>query len=392
MKDNQRQILELLSTAMLNEHCTWLDEAQWKEIQPQLQKQAVDILPAEIIQQSQISGESKQSHALSVGKSLQNFYHLLEEQKQLIQKIEEHGHRVAIIKGTAAAYYYPHPEYRRMGDIDYLVEEKDDDEIIHMLLEAGYQVRDKGYVKKYDLPLIHNGVILEQHTRPAGVDEDNVIVRSIIKEGFDHLTHIDIMGYDVPVLPRVQNGLVLLYHIAHHLPVGIGYRQIFDWMMFAKAEIADDVWETDFQPVLKQVRLEKLAKTVTKMCVMFFGIPDEITWCMDADTQDCIQLFEYIQSQGNLGKAAPRHFGAESLATLYRDGFFRVMNSNGEVHWREKHPNNSPERIMGLAKVLWVYQGVRYLKEGLTAGGFRYLAESAQEGRKRKHLLKKLGL
>ena len=55
---------------------------------------------------------------------LANYHKVLAAQDQLLALLAEHNIPVAILKGAAAAIYYPNPSQRNMGDIDFLVTQK----------------------------------------------------------------------------------------------------------------------------------------------------------------------------------------------------------------------------------------------------------------------------
>lgn len=65
-----------------------------------------------------------------------------------------------ILKGTSASQYYPHSEYRTLGDIDIMTSRKDFDAAYQELLDNGYKntkslLREETFVK--------NGIIIELH-------------------------------------------------------------------------------------------------------------------------------------------------------------------------------------------------------------------------------------
>ena len=64
----------------------------------------------------------------------------------------------------------------------------------------------------------------------------------------------DVAGFSVPVLPPLENGLVLLAHVNQHLGSGLGLRQILDWQMFVDAHLTDELWERGFQSTLSTTR------------------------------------------------------------------------------------------------------------------------------------------
>ena len=54
---------------------------------------------------------------------------------------------------------------------------------------------------------------------------------------------VELDDFLIPVLPSLQNGLVLMLHIVKHLKSGLGLRQIIDWMMYVDKQLDNEKWE-----------------------------------------------------------------------------------------------------------------------------------------------------
>ena len=63
---------------------------------------------------------------------------ILYAQDELVNLMEQHQIPIVILKGIAAAMYYPMPEYRSMGDVDFLVWEKDYRKAFDLMKKNGY--------------------------------------------------------------------------------------------------------------------------------------------------------------------------------------------------------------------------------------------------------------
>ena len=154
-------------------------------------------------------------------------------QRELVKLFEDNSVPVVIVKGYAAAVYYPIPKLRTMGDVDFLVPKDRFEEAKVLLEKYGYreeygashdESRHIGYKK--------NGIVFEMHRSMSsfGVNIDDVLDKG--------MTNADvgmIAGISFPMLPPLENGLVLLIHIRQHLleeDYSLGLRQIIDWMMY----------------------------------------------------------------------------------------------------------------------------------------------------------------
>ena len=83
----------------------------------------------------------------------------------------------------------------------------------------------------YHYSYVKGKIRIELHRRLGSVDETDNELITLFDRGIDDRRWKDIDGYKFPVLSDPLNGLVLIFHINHHLRSGLGLRQIIDWMM-----------------------------------------------------------------------------------------------------------------------------------------------------------------
>ena len=198
-----------------------------------------------------------------------------------------------ILKGSSAAQYYPHPEYRTMGDIDIITRQEDyDSSCKAMLNNAWHETTSEFDMKRgRHRSFEKNGFIVEIHAFFASMND--------VKKAkvFDELIMRNITGEHI--LPDLINGLVLIEHVNQHMEEGIGLRQIIDWMMFVDKCLTEDQWN-EFETMAVETGLKELAVTTTRMCEIYLGLPTH-TWCADKNTKICRDLMEYIMKCGDFG-------------------------------------------------------------------------------------------
>ena len=142
-------------------------------------------------------------------------------QSQLVDLFEQAGIPMVILKGTAAAIYYPEPFRRMMGDVDFLVPQDCFEEALCLMEENGYrQFRDG----ERHAELKKDGIEFELHHRFSYPDLD---IEEYLADGLSHPEWGEIGTHRFPMLPRLANGLVLLAHLRSHLKTGVGLRQEF---------------------------------------------------------------------------------------------------------------------------------------------------------------------
>lgn len=282
-----------------------------------------------------------------------HYVQMLFEQNSLIRLLNTNLIPFFIFKGTAAAIYYPAPYLRSFGDIDFYVPDEYFDSVMRLLDCNGYiyiENNDRHYEYK------KNGIVFELHNRISrkGIFE----IDPIILNDLNSVVECSINSFCFPCLPTYKNGLILLWHIAHHLKgTGLGFRQFIDWMMFVQKELDDLSWEMHFKTLAKEAGLEKLAITVTFMCKKWLGLSREISWCNSADEDVADQILIRVLDDCNFGcERAP----AESVnETIKKEGLFKYFQHAGIVNWSlaRKYPVFRP--------FAWLYQSFRFAYKGV---------------------------
>ena len=260
-----------------------------------------------------------------------------------------------ILKGTAAAQYYPYPEFRSLGDIDLMVKHEDFESMCSSLVENGYKEcfeKEKNEFGRHRI-FSKDGIIVEVHHFFALLNDekkakylDDLIIHNI------NSTHL---------LPDLINGLVIIEHINQHFEEGIGFRQIIDWMLFVDRCLSDCQWAT-FYPMVEKLGLTKITMITTRMCEMFLGLkPHE--WCKDVNEKLCILLKDYVFSSGNFGRKRNNinSPGINVLTYVHTPvGFFCLLQERGLINWKKA------QKYAFLKPFAWLYQICRYLKNGFT--------------------------
>ena len=311
-----------------------------------------------------------------------HFVRILHYQEQLYRLLKEHGIPMVILKGTAAAIYYPNPSQRSMGDIDYLVPMEHFDRTKELLVENGYSIADDPRNPRH-MHVYKGRVSFEQH---RFFSSEGIDVEQYITEGISHIHINKIYGKEFPMLPKLANGIVLLGHMAQHLKNGLGLRQVIDWMMYVNSELDDAFWTLTFEKAAIDVGLDQVAIVATRMCQLYLGLSEDIHWCMDADPEACAALMDSLLSSGNFNRKRGNGTPIEVVVSnIGKKGLFRVLQTSGEKNWEAYHKHK------WLKPFAWMYQGCRYVAKGIQTkrSGFQ-IKQDAQRGKQRKELLQKL--
>ena len=332
---------------------------------------AVDTLP--LI--PELDPALRQEWILSSTRGMMFWHQLMAQQQAVCDLLGAAGIPFAVLKGAAVDLYYPQPEYRAMGDIDLIVRPEDHGRAAEALQSAGFAVVGEN---GRHTEMKKDGVMLELHRYFAGraAYEFERILDEKIYSALDTAEAASIGQYHFAMLPRLENGMVLLVHIVHHLRSGIGLRQIIDWMLFVDRELDDDWWRAEFGSLVAAVGLDKLAVTVTRMCQLYLGLrEDRITWCAGADEALCTELLEITMARGNFGRKLGTSVTTINVLNRLSDwtGIPKMLQTRGKSNWKalKKYPFLEP--------LAWLYQIFWYAKRILLRKNpFRQLRADAR--------------
>lgn len=387
-------MLKLLADSLHEEHAhrdrttNRVPPGLWEKVYKELMAQSVFALPA-----SQIDATFFPAYSFAVGKNLQFFYTVMEEQQELLSLLSSHAIPVVVLKGAAAAMNYPQPEYRCMGDIDIIVQPDDFIRTYEVMCNAGYKAEQtlEDYVRHIGF---HSslGIEIELHHyfSTSNNKKQNKVLDDYIYHAIPHSVTANVCGYAVPVLPTLENGLVLLAHINQHLRSGLGLRQIIDWMCYVENYLEDDCWFTSFSNAAEQIGMRQLAIITTAMCRKYLGMKKDISWCGEiSDTSICDEFMEYILSHGNFGQIDSTKATTVSVIRMFRNPIHGLKKAQkaGCHTWKalKKHP--------WLRPFAWVYQLIRWISHGRKRGvNLTYVNRASQTESVETDFLRRLGV
>lgn len=381
-------VLSLLRSAIWGENrfpFQAAEDTDWEAVYQELRMQTVQHLPVDLLARE--DPERKSIYTSYAVRNMMHWYKIMQVQQDLCQKLQAAGIPCAVVKGASAACYYPQPSSRVMGDIDLLVDPEQFDRACQIVSADAKYLGENFRHKEYRT----NGVIVELHHAFATLRkaEKNRLLDhhlfSAIASGEVATTD----NYTFFRLPSAKNGLTLLLHIDVHLEGGLGLRQIIDWMMFVDKVMTEELWHTEFEPVLDRLERKTLAVTVTRMCQLYLGLRSDIPWCADADEQLCNDLMEYIFLQGNFGRKTQKGLNRTMdviHASKNKISFLKILQKRGCQNWK------AAARYPFLRPFAWLYQLLRYLYYGLRSENTLQLLRNAHSNADAKtQLLEKLG-
>ena len=381
MINKAEQVLaELIKRSLFGLSADFPDDVVWEDVFAEAQAHAVVALAYPALPEN-IAASWKTAAAQSKA----HFMRALYEQTDLCSLLSSAGVPFVIIKGAAAAAYYPRPIERSVGDVDVFIGEENFDAALSLLSGNGYEFRaDYGDGREH--VFAKDGVTFELHKRYSDEGHD---IEPMIVDGMKRARTVSLYGDAFPALSTPENGLLILDHIRHHIIGGIGLRQIIDFMMFIASEPDEKNFESECLPLFEKARLANLARIIAKTCKKYFGLPVEASWCEGADEKTCDEFMEMIFSSGNFGVKAPYEYHPMEAFTISvkKHGLFRTLQTAGVANCKafQKHKLLRP--------FAWLYQSFRYARKGLIAV-FRKekLVEGVSKGKEKSDFYERLGV
>ena len=295
-----RSISEEPSTLVLEEEA--FQNVDWEEIERISRVQAITLSAFDALSayKQYVSAYVYGYWKKNAFSALQSNYFVMQSQAELTKILEGKGYPYIILKGLSACAYYPKGDLRSLGDVDFLIEESEQQEIENVLVENGY--------KKSELETDHHIVFyknkahLEMHFEVAGISYGKVgeRVRAFLK---DALFTYQVRGEENFCAPNdAYHGLILLLHMQHHmLGEGLGLRHLCDWATYVNKTHEQAFWNESLLTFLKKIGLYTYAQTMTKTCATYLHsrCPD---WAQSAEDTLCQEVIKDVLACGNFGR------------------------------------------------------------------------------------------
>ncbi len=224
-----------------------------------------------------------------------------QSQATMVSVMNQGGFNYVVIKGESSASYYPDPNLRVLGDVDFLIDTDKQFEIENALVSAGYNRDKTEHIshRVFRKPQSHLEMHFSIPGMPSGEGREivkeklkTVLTTSQIKDG--------VMGkFSAP--SDFHHGLIIMLHACHHnLNDGLGLRHICDWANYVNKTKDCDFWQ-ELVEVFDKIGILKYAKVVTKLCSLYLGnfCPD---WAKDGDEDLASSLLEDVFLGGNFGR------------------------------------------------------------------------------------------
>ena len=221
----------------------------------------------------------------------------------LHQLLESHGITYVIMKGVASARYYPDPQSRGMGDVDFFVHKKDFSKCLEIFRDNDFEFSNLDHICHVSLK--KDDARMEIHHTPSGVPDGDVgiLIHQYLEDIWDNSCFYVTKMAICRCPSDFHHGLIMLMHLQHHLLAeGVGLRHLCDWAVFVDHFRGNEFPEL-FREKLKAVGLWRLARLLTLVSVNYLGLPEQ-EWARESrkDEETARALLCDILEGGNFGK------------------------------------------------------------------------------------------
>ncbi|MBO7214766.1 MAG: nucleotidyltransferase family protein [Clostridia bacterium] len=206
-----------------------------------------------------------------------------------------------ILKGQSAGHYYPNPEHRAYGDVDFLVDKNSVTAIESILLENGYE---KVGLEHDNHVVFKKGTAnLEMHFRVAGIPfgELGKKVVTFLNPALEtaEINSTEFGNFNAP--SPLYHGLILLLHMQHHmLGEGLGLRHLCDYAVYFDKTKNEPFWKETLIPFLKEIGLYTYASIMAKTCSLAFNL-DYPNFFEEVSEELCIEILQDVFKGGTFG-------------------------------------------------------------------------------------------
>lgn len=226
------------------------------------------------------------------------------ELHQLVDYLNSVGIASRLLKGQGCGTYYPNALHRQCGDIDLFVGMEQYERAKDALKAKGCIIERES---KKDAHFGWNGIPVELHRLEALMYNpllNDTFQKICRKEEWCSNSYVTIDGNKLAVMNPTFNVFLVFVHIWHHFVlVGVGLRQVCDWILMMNAEEQNINWDKLYY-FLKRMGILRAWRTFYRLSVITIGLKLQNTpgWMEGACDYDVKLVLNDIMTVGNLGK------------------------------------------------------------------------------------------
>ena len=281
-----------------------------------------------------------------------NYYQIEQFTRRIADLFDANNISYVLLKGISLAAFYPVPEYRKLGDVDIYINDKEMfNRASALLLANGYTKDDEisdhhqGYL--YKVPQTGRTMILELHYRIVGLYQyapANKIVDAVFASGAFTPIMQKVNDRSYPVLPPTEYTFYMIHHmLKHYLYSGFGIRLLCDFSFYLECNYTD----IDFVKIhtwCEESKILHLYEIILETCRIYLGLPETIDSKIHYNKNDCEAFIAQLLEDGDVSpNNGPTLVGSGS----YKKINFLTYFKEGHLQMHVRFPK------LGKCPLLW---------------------------------------
>lgn len=330
------------------------------------------LMPAEILK------EQNSNFLLSCIKNQEK----LEFINSIIQKLEQSGISVCVLKGQSLANLYAQPDTRISGDVDLLVDIKNEQQAISILRKEGFEIEirpDSSNHSKCTHPIW--GVV-ELH-----ISLYYDIMSDVWFDNIQMLTEDFVTSDGIKTLGITDNYIyVALHAVKHFLSNGLGLRQIMDLLLFTKKH-KDEIDKARVNYVFSHLKYQGFIDNLTGIGIKYLGFKKDELFDCEYNEKQMEEILEDVQAGGLFGKNEKTRKDFFELYNSLR--FDRFKNESLEEYMTKWRRESASKKVsFGIANMKKHYEFVQDKPYLLPLAYCKHISKIIKTISKRRKLVK----
>lgn len=267
-----------------------------------------------------------------------NYYQIEQFTRRIADLFDKNKISYVLLKGISLAAFYPVPEYRKLGDVDIYINNKQMFDQAEKLLLANDYTKDdeisdhhQGYL--YKVPKTGRTMILELHYRIVGLYQytpANKIVDAVFAANTFSPVMQTVNDRNYPVLPPTEYTFYMIHHmLKHYLYSGFGIRLLCDFSFYLEHNYTD----IDFVKIhtwCEESKILHLYEIILETCRIYLGLPETIDSKIHYNKNDCEAFITQLLKDGDVSpNNGPTLVGSGSyekinFLTYFKEGHLQM--------------------------------------------------------------------
>ena len=267
-----------------------------------------------------------------------NYYQIEQFTRRIADLFDRNKISYVLLKGISLAAFYPTPEFRKLGDVDIYINDKEMFNRASALLLANGYIKDdeisdhhQGYL--YKVPKTGRTMILELHYRIVGLYQyataNKIVDAAFASDAFTPIMQ-KVNDRSYPVLPPTEYTFYMIHHmLKHYLYSGFGIRLLCDFSFYLEHNYTD----IDFVKIhtwCEESKILHLYEIILETCRIYLGLPETIDSKIHYNKKDCETFITQLLEDGDVSpNNGPTLVGSGSyekinFLTYFKEGHLQM--------------------------------------------------------------------